>query len=353
MARSRLGRLACTTAAAAIAVSPLLAGAGVAGQPPDAATTVEAVTVGIPPAPNVGEGATHFTVEQLQEARAEAREAYIDTRDASEKCGVGLAFRATEFRSAEDWLPTSDGGQARPGTFYLGGLYASMRDAQMEIQRTAEAAAAATEAALDARTRLGRGLATAAETESTELARQAAVKAFQDAQAKAEEAQARIVDAETAIQAGQGATARDVRDFILARATERESGFGVVGVYVPSEWNDLRLSETVAYQVELFGQPALRVKGKVHNTRRRAIGMPPLWFTVVDRFGTPLKSETARPGGRNRIPAGGSLPFTYDLKPLPEKAVRAVVTFAPDHQVSFSLPPGTLCERTIPNDDPG
>ena len=144
--------------------------------------------------------------------------------------------------------------------------------------------------------------------------------------------------------------ALEIRAVVEAKTLERAhsgSGLGLVlpaGVYVPTEYRDLGLSDIAASQVEIKAWPVMHISGKIINPRPKAIAIPPLWFTAVDRYGAPLKSQQAvldrwrRVEGLPKIPARGSLAFTYDLSPLPDKSARAVVTFAPRDRPSIVQP---------------
>ncbi len=88
----------------------------------------------------------------------------------------------------------------------------------------------------------------------------------------------------------------------------------------------------------------IRISGKIVNTRKSPIAVPPLWISVVDKFGASLKAEQTEPvRGAPRIPPGGMRSFNYVVKSVPQRTARTVVTFAPFHRMPIEKPAGFYC----------
>ncbi|MEI7931714.1 MAG: hypothetical protein WCI21_01465 [Alphaproteobacteria bacterium] len=293
----------------------------------DNITTVEPLTVSpLAPVPDVGPGATYFFPDELTARAREARQAYLDAKADARQCGM-----AGTGPSAEVF-----------GEFGTGPLMDSVRVAEYDRQRTAEAAARATTAALSARMTAARGETSALAT--SELVRQRAVLAYQKADADALEAHRRVADFQDLRASDSGAGRSMLKAMVDNRSYEREHNQGVTGVYIPDAFKDLRLTEITARQTEDNGAPAIRISGKIVNTRKAPISVPPLWISVVDKFGTSLKSEqTEPPRGVARIPAGGMRSFNYVVKAVPQRTARTVVTFAPFHRLPTEEPVGFYC----------
>ena len=117
------------------------------------------------------------------------------------------------------------------------------------------------------------------------------------------------------------------------------------GLYKPGIFRDLKLENIVVYQVQEGPDPAMRVSGVIVNPRRSAVTVPPLWVAALDRYGTVLKDQQMEPPvTAPRIAAGGRAAFTFSISPLPERAERAVVTFAPFHREPELKPVSAFCE---------
>jgi hypothetical protein len=290
-------------------------------------TTVEPLTVSpLAPVPEVGQGATYFLPEELSTKAHEARQAYIDAKADARQCGM-----AGTGPSAEVF-----------GEFGIGPLLDSVRVAEYDRQKAAEAASAATTAALEARMAAARG--DASTLTSAELARQQAVRAYQKADADALEAHRRLGDLQDLRASDSGAGRWMLKAMVDNRSYEREQNQGAPGVYIPNDFRDLRLREITARQGDDGGEPVIRISGKIVNTRKSSIAVPPLWISVVDKFGTSLKAEQTEPvRGAPRIPAGGMRSFNYVVKSVPPRTARTVVTFAPFHHMPIEKPAGFYC----------
>ncbi|MEI7933330.1 MAG: hypothetical protein WCI21_09810, partial [Alphaproteobacteria bacterium] len=118
---------------------------------------------------------------------------------------------------------------------------------------------------------------------------------------------------------------------------------------IPKEFQDLRITEVSAHQGAEKGVTFLRVVGKIVNSRKNAITVPPLWIAALDNFGTEIQAQQLEaPRSTGKIPSGGTLPFIYVFKPMPERTARATVTFAPLHRASGPLPPSAFCPTVFP-----
>jgi len=177
-------------------------------------------------------------------------------------------------------------------------------------------------------------------------------RAYRDVQnpPKGEEAasRARLLEAERSLADVQDVRRRlpqgaPYRQIVEAHAAERTHNAGVQGIYVPDEYRDLGISDIAAAQRQEAGATVLHITGVIHNTRQRAISVPPLWFAAVGRNGDTLKAQQMVPEHRARIPAGGTVPFTFDLKQVPGDPARAAVTFAPENRGPQVLPPQLGC----------
>ncbi len=307
--------------AAGVAVTPFWTSASLAQQ---AAQTVDVTTVSplvITPGPQVGAGATFFSLQDLSTAALDARAEAAAARDAGREC-----------KSNQDGASQSEAN----GDFTLEALYNTESTVQFALQTAAEAAQAATQVALDARSG-GRDSAAA------ELARQTAVKAYQAASARAVEAHLRVADLQDQMRLHRDENPRQLQAYVDAKTLERSRNGGVAGVFVPDQYKDLALSDIAAQAGQDKGAEVLKISGRISNPRKGAIAIPPMWFTAVDRYGTPLKSQQTIPEHQGRIPPGGSLPFTFELKPMPDKTARAVVTFAPQNRPPLYMPASMFC----------
>jgi len=362
--------------AAAVAAAPL----GGMAQPASApvvpgqdVTTLESLTVNA--FAQVGEGATYFQPTELQLEAHQARMDAMDSKQAAQQCQ-----QIGKRQHREDL-----------GDFDLEALWNTEYNAQQDVWRTGEAARVATEAALNARADLVAGKITQAQFEAAEIARQTTVKAFQDAQVKAREAHFRVNDLQQMAMeyvSGNLAAVQDLEahkyvdgcqptgngtievsesttmgrcqrvDFvgeprgegmeqfrgeIEQRTAERARGVGS-SIYVPKEFQDLRITAVSAHEGEEKGVSFLRVVGTIVNSRKNAITVPPLWVAALDRYGTEVKAQQLEPPrGTPKIPSGGSIPFIYVFKPMPERTAKATVTFAPLHRSSGPLTPDAFC----------
>ena len=290
-------------------------------------TTVSPVTVSpLVPVPEVGRGAIYFLPQELADEAREARQAYIEYKRAARACGM-----AGVGPSAEVW-----------GLFGVGPSVDSVRAAEYDKQKAAERAKAATEVAIEARLTAARGQPAALEL--TELARQVAIRDYLRADAKVVEAHRRLADLQDYGRDGNGLSARAMVDNRTFERAANSNVTGVTGIYVPSAFQDLRLTEILARHTEEADGPMIRISGKIVNTRRRAIDVPPLWVAVVDKYGTALKVEQiGAPRGVARIAPGSSTSFSYVIPAVPLRTARAVVTFAPYHRLPQEMPASLYC----------
>ena len=293
---------------------------------PETVTTVAPVTVtALVPIPEVGTGATWFAAEDIRELGQQARMDEIDARAATRQCRERGPPESEEF-----------------GDFSFEALYDTEARAQGLVHQTAATAAAAIEASIEARRAAARG--EPADVEGTELSRQRAIQNFQSAQAGVHEARRRIADLQDFLETDPGGP-EDVRPQVEARTIERAGSTLPGGLYKPGIFRDLKLENIVVYQVQEGPDPAMRVSGVIVNPRRSAVTVPPLWVAALDRYGTVLKDQQMEPPvTAPRIAAGGRAAFTFSISPLPERAERAVVTFAPFHREPELKPVSAFCE---------
>ncbi len=209
MASRRFWR-GCATAAVAVGLAWPTAGvrAQIASAPvqglSESITTVEPLTVSpLAPVPEVGLGATYFRPEELTARAHDARQAYIDSKADARQCGM-----AGTGPSAEVF-----------GEFGIGPLLDSVRVAEYDRQKAAEAAAEATTAALSARMSAARGETSA--LAASELARQRAVRAYQKADADALEAHRRLGDLQDLSATDSGAGRWMLKAMVDDRSYER------------------------------------------------------------------------------------------------------------------------------------
>lgn len=300
---------------AAIAAAPL---SSAVGQQPGApvgtaviegATDVSPVTVTpLAPVPQVGAGAPYFAPEEIQSAVSTAERRRRDSRWARGEENEGV------------------------GVFGLGPLCSTVFETQNAVVETGEAAEAATLRALDARAAAARGEATAQTVAATELERQAAVIAFARAREASDEADARVRDLRALSDQAWGV--------FLPSEIERRTAFrDQYGAVPPAEYEDLRLMEVRVREIAAGGDTALEVSGRIVNTRPRAIPIPPLSIGLLDRGGFLLKTQEIQPDRGARIPAGGAVPFAFTMRPSPNFAMRATVTFGSYHQYPAWLSP--------------
>ncbi len=316
---------ACLAGVCALA----LCGSVASAAPEETVTTVSPLIINaLAPVPEIGDGATYFMPQELKDSAQAAHMEAFEARDSRNECRPTFAPRQREDL----------------GDVSLEALYTSEYEAQIAMWRAGETAETVKQAAIAARAAAARGEGDTEVLKATELARQAAVKAFQTAQSLASEAHLRVADYQDLAQIDPDATDRELMVQINLRTLERENNMGVAGVYVPGVFADLRLSDIVVREQYEAGARVLRVTGKIVNTRRRPINVPPLWVAAVDRFGTSLKAQQMEaPIRAPKIAAHGSVPFVVTLAPKPDKSARAIVTFAPFHHQPPYLPAGLFC----------
>ncbi|MEI7932242.1 MAG: hypothetical protein WCI21_04205 [Alphaproteobacteria bacterium] len=326
----------CGVIVAALILSPAMAQQATPGA--GDVTTVSPLTVtgGLP---KVGEGATLFTPQVLEAAAAAARQEHLQTRDVARDCGASTALGGP---TPEDM-----------GEFSIGALSATESRAQYNLEQAATAASAATDAALSAASRAARGEIVQADLAKAELARQAATKAYQDADKAAMEAHYRTQDLlELAYMFSAGdfsrMTALDYRALqpqVDYRTQQRAQNGGHSVIYTPAEYADLRLAKVVARNAQVNGAKAIVVTGKIVNPRSRAISVPPLWIELLDAHGTSLKAvQIVPPRGQGKIASRDSLAFTYAMTAVPEATAKASVTFAPSNRRTTYLGPEMACQ---------
>ncbi len=285
----------------------------------DGATTVSPLIVRpLAPPPKVGSGAPYFTPEELT--------ATHDT--------VVREERVTRFGLEDMRPPPGQPGHHTPkqekfsGDFSLEALCDTANADQLALINTSEAAAKATQDALDARAAGDK--ASAQTVEATELARQAAVRAYMAARATAQEADFRVDDFRNLPRLNE-IPADALPSEVERRTLERKANGGVIGA---SEYADLSIVSVVADSQSRANGVVLKVTGRINNPRNRPIADPPLTISLLDKGGFTLSSRDFRPPASLRIPAGRSVAFSYDVPDPSPYAETAAVTFASSRRLS-------------------
>jgi hypothetical protein len=374
--------------------------------PSDVTTVSPLVVRGMAPVPNVGEGATYFTIEELQTAAQAAGQArqtaelnetscggsnrgYLSSLEDDSLLGIGFFDLAKgkegideiQIQSARDNLQDAADKESakkdlqeailkarreapQTATSALYQMYRAELVLEGRAQDAAQAARVATEAAMAARREAMQGGPDAdAKVIQAELARQTAIKAFQQAQAKALESHRRVADFQTQLDEESVNTAlTEANDlsryvsFVDAQSQRRLVNGGYSGIYAADEFKDLRLTNIVSQAATVAGRPVLRVSGKIVNTRRNPIDVPPIWAAVTDRFGTSLATQRVDPtASQPKIAVGDSRPFVFDISPVPDNTAKTVVTFAPLHRTPAEKAASGYCRASgiaLPTRDP-
>ncbi len=155
------------------------------------------------------------------------------------------------------------------------------------------------------------------------------------------EAERRLADVQDALRnLPKGSPIRAIAD---QKSAERTHNDGVQEIYVPDEYKDLKLTHIVAAERQDKGATVLQITGNIENPRRRAISVPPLWFAALDKNGDTLKTQQAVATHQPKIPAGGSVPFNFELTSPPGGTERLAATFAPMNRLPLVLPMSMVC----------
>ena len=326
MARSRLSWL----------LTASLAPTGFAAAQPPPDPTVSELVVTAPdeaPIPKVGPGAPVIAPAELEAAATEAR---LEASEASSN-----ARRCSRFAI------TSDIGQANTIRDLMAASYRNEQQTERALSVAAAAAQAASEAARADRRAAAKGERTEEAVFLSELQRQLAVYKFLNARREAEAAKARTATTQRLI---REVASRYVQPSLVEQLIVKEVANRVFiseplrkaadGSTIPfaQTYADLAL-EDVAVRERLDDKGLyLHVSGKIRNPRQRGVATPALSVSAVDEFGFAVKTEIA--DGRGQIGAGAAVPFVYELRPKPSRAVKVVVTFASRDRALMSLPPG-------------
>lgn len=284
--------------------------------------TDRVVVTGIAPFPDVGEGAPRFTAKDVGTIEKELRDAVTASQADYRTCGVPANTKCVLNRGIQE-------------------LLACEIEYGAKAANLAVAAINATEAAEKARRDTAAGKATVPELIDTELARQEAVNEMQKGRQRFLEVQARMADVQRAASGFQGP---DPAHLELKR---RQAGWGL-GVVQPDIPDGLTITNVrvVQYRDLKKGEFA-RIEGEIVNSGAKPAKIPGLSATLVDEKGSPLHTLSVAPAKRGNIAPGKSRAFSFDIKPAPDLAERAVVTFASD----VAPPPrikmnGILCPRS-------
>ena len=308
---SRQPRLAARVLLVGSAVLAVgLAAGAVSAQQPAASgggTNLPGLTVnGAVPVPHVGAGARMYTLDEIHALNAEAGSVRGDFEDAK-------ADLYDRYQNAYS---------ARPNPERTIG-YDEGADAARRLSLAADAAARATQNALQARIDAVSGHASQAQVEQAELDRQKTVNDMVKAKAEMDEGRAKAIDIQQLVR--DRVSPADWGHFISSNASERASRKNPL---IPKDYEDLVLEHiTTAVMHDTKGGPDfLKITGDIRNSSGRKIDVPGLSITVSDQFGFPLLSQVS--AARGKIDPGKSTPFDVPLRPSPANAARVAVTFA-------------------------
>jgi hypothetical protein len=351
-----MARALAMTSCALLAPGPA---AGRAQDPAQEPTVAPLVITPMVPVPQVGEGAPLYSLPELRAMQSEAQRQVAESRDAIRRCTPNARLAIPPLRGdmtvAE--LDNIAAAAAKNGGRILlprpltgpGGVpdireaYASEGAAARLAQGMVIDAEKATLAAEQTRRAAATGGATAKAVEDAELVRQKAVNRLMTARAVFLEFQAQTKAVQRVLRAmGTDPTSPPLPTDVFLNPDQRYQN-GMPQITVPKEYADLSLQKVVVRERQGKDGPFLLVTGEIHNTRARAIGTPPLSVTVLDRFGSPLKTDIAQPVRAPRIKPGEFSPFAYEVRPPPRDASTVVVTFGTNAYAEWRLPVGQFC----------
>ncbi|CAN5295386.1 hypothetical protein BH11PSE2_BH11PSE2_02360 [soil metagenome] len=300
--------------------------------------------------PNVGKGAPQYTVEDIQQVEKQAQRTVSDSNSWARQCAGGGGM-----------LAFNHGGKVTI-EMLLTDAFRRTEEAALKVRSTGVRSEAATLAATQVRLEAGRGEKTDAEVKAAELVRQAAVNAFVEARANLGRQDAVMSEALRVLQERgynktrynpQTMTDTDKQDLAniqdeLKSTIEGYEPPAYAGslrpVAIPRQYSDLVVEKVVAREHAGGKVGSIIVTGQIRNTRAKAIPVPSLSFTAVDRFGYPLGDPKFADGrGAGHLAPGEAKAFSYELKPKPAKISTVVVTFAPATRASARPPISQFC----------
>ncbi len=291
----------------------------------DATTVSPLVVSAMVPVPNVGAGAPYFTLDELDATHQQA--AAVERIDR----------RGLEDIRCPKFLCSTPKKEIFSGDFGLEALCDTAQTDQLTLVRLTEAATVATQAALDTRIAAARGEGSSDDVVRTELARQAAINAYVAARAAAQEAENRVSDYKDLPATMLGMSPIILNSEVERRSAERKANGGFLSA---SGNAGLTVTNLVARQLQGSGEPALSITGKINNSRKKPAPIPALSVSVLDRAGFPLKTQDFQADARKVIPAGGSIPFAFQMKPIPDHSEGLAVTLAASLRISQAHLPG-------------
>jgi hypothetical protein len=216
-------------------------------------------------------------------------------------------------------------------------LYHNEFDAGLKAASLADQAAKATEAAAAARAAAANDPSKAQASIDAELARQTAVNAYIAAGKDVAEAKAEINDMMEILKEVEHEDAsvrrqriETARSEIGALRAQRAAAGGADAAPSNSDLANLSLVN-ISTQSKTDNKGAfIQVTGQIHNPRSRPVLMPAISVAALDRSGLKLSGFVAEPDGKQTIPPGSDIGFSYAFRPSPQRAVSFSVTFAKD-----------------------
>ena len=339
------------TAAAVALVFNAFAGSGNAQQAlaPDAPQSQAAtqpeqktdrvVITAMVPVPNVGEGAPYRTLDDIMRMKDEA------TGQRGESIRDIQQYRRCRQQQ-------SDFSQRRLSDAFpsLEGLLEKEIDLAFRVSALAGKAEAATRAAEDSRRRAADGEADVKTVEAAELARQDAINKLDEARLKYREAGAAIADFQELQRRGRPASANgqftDDNDAIawtdldIRAAQRREAGWWD-GIPAPDIPKGLAIAGIEARQFTDRKGVFIEVTGEIRNSGAKAASVPDLVVSALDGRGWVVEATPLSAPPSVKIPAGGSKPFAYQMRPPPAPGSKIAVSFG-----SKIAPPSRLAVAT-------
>jgi len=305
--------------------------------PSEPGATVSELVITAPneaPVPQVGTGAPLFSPAELSAAANEAR------REASGAAGNARRC-ATQFNDSNMM-------SARTVRELLAAGYRAEQQAQRLLMIASQTASEASSKARLDRQAAARGELSNEALEASELERQQAVRRYILAREGSEDAVKVVAEAQKLIReaatmypdpaAAEPSILAYVRGQLRMPGPDGRFAPAPVKAAVAPEHRDLALQDIVARQREDRKGTFLVVSGKIHNGRDKSAPMPSLSVSAVDESGFPIRTQTA--DGRGAIPAGGTIPFQYELRPRPLQTKTVIVTFASRTRPPMNLPAG-------------
>lgn len=307
----------------------VLTPAAVLAQPPVSNIEDRVVVTGMVPVPDVGEGAPLFTAEDMKVLEKETRKTATESRADLRRCGVPGDLQNCDLSGS------------------LNSMLACEVEYADRAANLAGKAAEATEAAETARTAAARGEADMAAVEATELVRQEAVRRLQEMRAKLLDAQATVGEYQDAAlgqgrrlsPAGAAVRRRQLATRRQELAVQQHDEHPSLSLMAPQQFENLAVMNVTAREVtDRKGMRVVMLSGELVNRGSKAETIPSLQGALYDERGWTLVSVTvSAPGTRKQIAAGKTQAFQMEIRPAPQTAHRAVVTFASKPRMDIRL----------------